>query len=102
MYLLRGYMLYRLVITWLCVTSYSQPQTNKEYIISGTNSPVTNLTHDPIGLIILITSWLTSNYFLSFSYLNEHNYDAKPIPKEHLLPGYFDQHKFQALVGDKL
>jgi hypothetical protein len=48
---------------WLSVTSYSQPQTNTEYLTGGTEASVTNLTHDPIGLVILITSWLPSNYF---------------------------------------
>jgi hypothetical protein len=41
---------------------YSQPQTNTEYLIAGTKSPVTNLTYEPIGRIILITAWLKSNY----------------------------------------
>jgi hypothetical protein len=50
----------------LSVTSYAKPQTNTEYLTSGTKAPVTNLTHESIGLIILITSWLTSNYLYLF------------------------------------
>jgi hypothetical protein len=51
---------------WLILTSYSQPQTNAEYLISGTKSYVTTLTHESKGIIILITSWLTSNYLYPF------------------------------------
>jgi hypothetical protein len=46
----------------LIVTSYYQPQTSPEYLITGTKVPVKNLTHDSIGLIILTISWLTTKY----------------------------------------
>jgi hypothetical protein len=42
--------------------------TSAEYYTTGNKSPVTKLIHEPIGLITLITSWLTSNlYYLQFS-----------------------------------
>jgi hypothetical protein len=37
------------------------PHINAEYQVTGNTSPVTNLSHAPIWLIILITSWLKSN-----------------------------------------
>jgi hypothetical protein len=54
---------------WLCVMIHSQPQTNAAYLIAGTKSPVTNLTHEPIGLIMLITLWLTSYYIYIYIFI---------------------------------
>jgi hypothetical protein len=59
-YLPRGYRLYSILpidIMWLIVTSYSQPQINTEIICN-------QLTNESIGLIILITSLLTTKYKL--------------------------------------
>jgi hypothetical protein len=46
--------------TRLCVTSHSHPLINTKYKIQVTHYLET-ITNEPIGLIILITSWLTIN-----------------------------------------
>jgi hypothetical protein len=53
--------------TRLEVPSHSQPLINTKYLIQVT-------TNEPIGLIILITSWLTSNISTFPSRSNEHHY----------------------------
>jgi hypothetical protein len=53
--------------TRLCVTSHSQPRINTKYKLKVTNYLQTilqTITNEPIGLIILITSWLTINIAL--------------------------------------
>jgi hypothetical protein len=50
--------------TRLCVTSHSQPLINAKHKFQVTNYLQTifeSITNEPIGLIILITSWLTIN-----------------------------------------
>jgi hypothetical protein len=45
-------------LTRMCVTSHSQPLINTKYQIQVTKYLLT-ITNEPIGLIILITLWLT-------------------------------------------
>jgi hypothetical protein len=58
------YVCYLTRFTRLSVTSHSQPLINAKHKIQVTNYLQTifkTLTNEPIGLIILITSWLTIN-----------------------------------------
>jgi hypothetical protein len=50
--------------TRMCVTSHAQPLINAKYKIPSNKllvNKIVNNTDEPIGLIILITSWLTIN-----------------------------------------
>jgi hypothetical protein len=63
--------------TRMSVTSHSQPLINAKHQFQVTNYLQTifkTITNEPIGLIILITSWLTNNIAPFHSRSNDHHY----------------------------